>query len=264
MSDLQKPDPKAVAKALEEQRAYEKERQTRFGKGAEKVTAPLGGLVSKLVPPELVRAGLEAADKLVGVTLPDGLIGHDLSDIAACEAAARRVQAWSAGTNAASGGLTGWFGAAGVAADIPATITLAARNVRATGAAYGFAEVSDEERAYRLLILEAATTSAGERRGETLKGLGDMAEWMNTPEGRIVLDKGGEWVSEKVVERIARQLGVNLGSRKAGQVVPIVGGAVAAVVNASFQTDVSRAARYAYRLRWLMARKLLPEPEENS
>ena len=90
-----------------------------------------------------------------------------------------------------------------------------------------------------------------------------MAEWMNTPEGRIVLDKGGEWVSEKVVERIARQLGVNLGSRKAGQVVPIVGGAVAAVVNASFQTDVSRAARYAYRLRWLMARKLLPEPEES-
>jgi hypothetical protein len=264
MTDLQKPDSKAVAEALKRQKAYEDARQTRFGKGAEKITAPLGGMVGKLVPPELVRAGLEAADKLVGVTIPEGLTGHDLSDIAACEAAARRVQAWSVGTNAASGGVTGWFGAAGVAADIPATITLAARNVRATGAAFGFTQVSDEERAYRLMILETATVSAGANRGETLKNLGELADWMNTPEGRVVFEKGGDWVTDKVVERIARQLGVSLGSRKAGQVVPIVGGAVAAVVNASFQTDVSRASRYAYRLRWLMARKLLPEPEESS
>ena len=41
---------------------------------------------------------------------------------------------------------------------------------------------------------------------------------------------------------------------------PPVGGVVAASVNASFQTDVSRAARYAYRQRWLMARQLLPGP----
>ena len=42
---------------------------------------------------------------------------------------------------------------------------------------------------------------------------------------------------------------------------PILGIAVAAVVNASFQTDVARAARYGYRQRWLMARRLLPSAE---
>jgi hypothetical protein len=89
-----------------------------------------------------------------------------------------------------------------------------------------------------------------------------MAEWLASPGGRLVLEKGGEWVTEKIVERVARQLGASLAGRKAGQVVPLVGGAFAAVVNASFQTDVSRAARYAYRQRWLMARRLVGGPSD--
>lgn len=249
-----------VKQVLEEQERFEQARATRLGQGAERLTAPIGGLIGKVIPPELVRQGLQLADKAAGYTIPSEVTSHDLDDLEACEAAALRVQGWSVGTNAATGAGAGFFGAAGLTAEIPATISLAARNVRATGAAYGFAGDSEAEATYRLLVLEVATSMAGDRRSETIASLKDLAEVLATPEGQVALEKGGRWVVDKVVERIARQLGISLGAKKTGQVVPVVGGAVAAMVNASFQTDVSRAARYAYRLRWLMGRRMLPAP----
>ena len=251
----------AVAEALAKQRAYEEARPTRLGRGAERVTRPLGGMLGRLIPPGLVQKGIDGADRLAGATLPRGVTGHDVTDIAACEDAALRVQGWAAGANAATGAASGWFGAAGMTADIPATIALAARNVRATGAAYGFTQDNAEERTFRLMVLDVATSHADANREERLTKLRDMAAWLNTPEGRLALEKGSEWLVEKVVERIARQLGVTLAGRGAGRLVPIAGSAVAAGINASFQTDVSRAARYAYRQRWIAARTMLPPPE---
>jgi hypothetical protein len=249
-----------VERVLEDQRAYEKRRSTRFGRGAERVTAPLSNLIARIVPPEMVQAALRLADKASGLTVPSEVTSHDINDLDACEAAARRVQAWSQGTNAATGGAAGWFGAAGLTADISATIGLAARNVRATGAAYGFTASSQVEETFRLAILEVATSIATDRREQSLEGINDLARKLNDPKTKFILDKGGEWVTEKLMERIARKLGVSLAGRKAGQVVPIIGGAVGATVNASFQVDVSRAARYAYRQRWLMERKMISAP----
>ncbi len=253
-----------LREALERQRTFEERKPTRMGRGAERLTAPIGGLVGRLVPPGLVSRGLELADRAAGLTLPDDITRHSPEDLQACEAAARKVQAWAAGANAATGGAAGFFGAAGMTADIPATIALAARNVRATGAAFGFTDDTQEERDWRLVVLQVATSSAESGRADTLNSLNAMAAFLARPEGRLVLEKGGDWLSDKVVERIARQLGVTLAGRKAGQVVPVIGGAVAAVVNASFQTDVSRAARYGYRQRWLMQRRLLEGPAEDA
>ncbi len=250
-----------IERVLEEQRKFERKRATRLGQGAEKLTSPLGGLISGLIPASLVRSALRQADRVAGLTLPTEITAHDTADILACDAAARRVQAWAQGSSAATGGAAGWFGAAGLALDVPATIALAARNVRATGAAYGFAGDDEGERIFRLMVLEVATSLASDRREETIDSLGALARRLSSPEARVVLDRGGEWVVDKVVERVARQLGLSFAARKAGQVVPIVGGAVAAAVNASFQVDVGRAARYAYRQRWLIERQLLPAPE---
>lgn len=250
-----------VERVLAEQRAYEERRATMMGRGAERLTGPFSGLLSRLIPPGAMRAALRGADQAAGWTLPGELTRHDVTELAACDKAALRVQAWAQGTNAASGGLAGWFGGAGLAVDIPATIGLAARNVRATGAAYGFARDSVEERAFRLMVLEVATSMASAGRAESLANLNRLAAALSSSEAQYVLSKGGEWVTDKLVERVARQLGLSLASRKAGQIVPVIGGAVAAMVNASFQVDVARAARYAYRQRWLMQRKLLPAPE---
>lgn len=251
-----------IEKVLDEQRRFEKKRATRLGQGAERLTAPLGGLISALIPASLLRAALAQADRAAGLTIPKEITTHDTSEILACDAAARRVQAWAQGTNAATGGAAGWFGAAGLAADVPATIALAARNVRATGAAYGFVADNDEERVFRLMVLEVATSLASDKRDQSIDSIGALARNLSSPEVRIVLEKGGDWVVDKIVERVARQMGLSLAARKAGQVVPFVGGAVAAAVNASFQVDVSRAARYAYRQRWLIERQLLPAPEK--
>ncbi|WP_116131378.1 EcsC family protein [Tropicimonas sp. IMCC34043] len=246
-----------LREALERQRRFEQRRQTRMGRGAERLTAPIGGLLGRLLPPALIRRGLALADRAMGPTVPRAATAHSVDDLAACEAAAMRVQAWASGTNAATGGASGFFGAAGMTADIPATIALAARNVRATGAAFGFHGDDAEERLYRLMVLEVAATAAEDGRRRSIENLNAMAAFLASPEGRLVLERGGTWVSDKVVERIARQLGFSLAGRKAGQMVPVIGGAVAAVVNASFQTDVARAARYAYRQRWLMERRMI-------
>ncbi len=254
----------AVAEALKRQKTFEEARATRLGQGAERLTAPLGGWIAKMIPPDAIRAALHQADRMASATLPSGLAVHDTGDLAQCEAAALRVQAWGQGTNAATGGAAGWFGAAGLAVDLPATLTLAARTVRATGASFGFTEDNDSERAFRLMVLEVATSLASDARAERLNDLNALARQLSSPEAKIVLEKGGRWLTEKVFERIARQLGLSLAARKAGQVVPIVGGLVAATVNASFQADVARAARYAYRQRWLLERKALPAPEAAS
>ena len=199
-----------IEKAIAEQRAYEDRRATMMGQGAERLTAPVSGWLARLIPSGAMRAALRGADRAAGLTLPAELTGHDVSDLAACDKVALRVQAWAQGTNAASGGLAGWFGGAGLAVDIPATIALAARNVRATGAAYGFAEDSPEERAFRLMVLEVATSMASGKRSESLNNLNDLAAALSSPEARYVLSKGGDWVTDKLVERIARQLGLSL------------------------------------------------------
>ncbi|WP_216665560.1 EcsC family protein [Pseudoruegeria sp. HB172150] len=250
-----------IRKVIRDQEEFEKRRASRLGSGAERLTAPFGGLIARIIPPAVVRHALRQADMAAGLTVPREVTAHDLNDITACDRVALRVQAWAQGTNAATGGAAGWFGAAGLAVDVPATIALAARNVRATGAAYGFVKDDESERVFRLMVLEVATSMASDRRQETLDSLNGLARELARPEARIILEQGGRWVTEKVVERITRQLGISLASRKAGQIVPIVGGAVGATVNASFQADVARAARYAYRQRWLIERKALPAPD---
>ena len=270
MTDQRKPPagpggiPEAVRQAIDAQREFEKRRATRLGRGAERLTAPVSGVIGRMIPAGVVRQALRQADRAAGLTIPGELKRHDTDDILACDRAALRVQSWSQGGSAATGGAAGWFGAAGLAVDVPATVALSARCVRATGAAYGFYGDDEGERAFRLMVLEVATSMASENREQAVDGLNALARELSSPEAKILLEKGGKWVTDKLVERVARQLGLSLAARKAGQIVPIVGGLVAATVNASFQADVARAARYAYRQRWLMARRMLPPPESAS
>lgn len=249
-----------VAAALQRQKAYEARRPTRLGRGAEALTAPFGTVVGRLVRPEWVLQALEMSDRAAGWTVP--AMRHDRDDLADCEAAALKVQAWAQGLNASTGFAAGLTGGPGLTVDIPATLALAARNVRATGAAYGFDGDDEGERAFRLMVLEVATAMASDARAETMGRLDKAARVLSDPAVRAAADKGTDWVMKKVVERVARQLGVSLAGRKLGQVVPVVGGFVGAAVNASFQVDVARAARFAYEKRWLMARKLLEGPED--
>lgn len=251
-----------VVEAIKRHKAYETRRPTRLGRGAEALTAPFGAVLGRMIPPEWVVQALEMSDRAAGWTVP--AMSHDADDLAACQAAALRVQGWAQGLNASSGFAAGLTGGAGLTVDIPATLALAARNVRATGAAYGFGDDSEEERAFRLMVLEVATAMASDQRQDTVDRLSRAAAALSDPMVRGALDKGTDWVMSKVVERVARQLGVSLAGRKLGQVVPVVGGVVGAAVNASFQVDVARAARFAYEKRWLMQRRMLTNVAEGA
>ena len=252
---------RAVGRAIAAQRDFVGRRPTKVGRGLDRLTAPVAEALRGRVPVSVLRNALQGTDTAAGLTMPAGPPAHDTDDIDACEAAALRVQAWSAGGNAATGGAAGLMGGLGLTLDIPATLSLAARNVRATGAAYGFGEDTEDERAFRLMILELAAVRGLEARADSLDRVNVLARHLTNPLARAAASGASDWLVETVVERVARQLGVSLLQRKAAQVVPVLGGIVAATVNAGFQTDVSRAARYAYRQRWLMARRMLPGPD---
>ncbi|RED11881.1 EcsC family protein [Pontivivens insulae] len=250
----------AVERVLAEQRSFEQQRATRMGRGVEAATAPIGEVARRLIPASVVRTALDGADRAAGYTVPEDISGHDVNDIAACDAAALRAQGWAMGMNAATGAGAGLFGVVGLSVDIPGSIAIAARNVRATGLAYGFTGQSEEERIFRLAILELAATGGMEERAASVARVNRLAQALGQAGGEATLE-GIDWALDKVVERATRALGMNLAQRKAAQVVPILSAALGAAVNASFQTDVARAARYAYRQRWLATRQMLPAPE---
>lgn len=247
--------PDIVDRVRNSQRDYEDQRSTVFGRGFEKTTRPIGRMAEALIPPAVMRRALEAADAAAGTYIRTPK--HDPNDLAACVEAALSVQKYAMGLNLATGGGLGFFGGTTMMADIPATLTIAARNVRATGLAYGFDGDDEAERLFRLRILELAATGALAQRQKTINEIKEMIEGahlvMHAARATPILDT--------VVERVTRTLAASLLGRKAGQVVPVIGAGVAATVNASFQADVGRAARFAYQQRWLAARRMLPAPE---
>ena len=53
------------------------------------------------------------------------------------------------------------------------------------------------------------------------------------------------------IKQIAKIIGINLTKRKAGQIIPVIGGGIGAAMNGSFINDIARAAQKSYQKRWL-------------
>ena len=237
-------------------RTYEARELSLFGAGTEALTGGIGRGLGRLIGPQRLKRALESADEASAVFVGSG--DHDTDDLDACDGAARRVQALAQTTSATTGLTAGVLGAAGMTADFVATLTLAARTVRATAVCYGFTDGDTrEEQLFRLLVLEAATAMDVSGRDDVLARLRAMALSIETPETPLRPDDV-EWLGEKAADRVARQVTFALAGRSVGRWIPLAGGLFGAVVNASFQSDVARAARYANRLRWLGAREGLP------
>ena len=234
-------------------RTYEARELSLFGAGTEALTGGVGRSLGRLIGPHHLKRALESADEAAALLVGSG--DHDTDDLDACDGAARRVQAFAQTSSATTGLTAGVFGAAGMTADFVATLTLAARTVRATAVCYGFTDGDTrEERVFRLLVLEAATVTHASGRDDVLARLRAMVLSLETPEAPL-RPEDLDWIGEKAADRVARQVAFALAGRSIGRWVPLAGGLFGAVVNASFQSDVARAARYANRLRWLGARE---------
>ena len=213
---------------------------------------PFSALTNRLIPAEAVELALKGADWAAAASIRKAAIGHDFADLEACDAAAADIRRWALGYAVTSGGAAGAFGAIGLAADVPATIALALRTTRLTGLCYGFGGDGDAERIFILDCLALAAANSVQEKTAALSRLSvDRRDMAPDTWGKIVKLTGQTAGAQAAAKRVATVLGLNLSARKAAQVMPFVGAAIGAGVNAAFQNDVAAAARHAYRERWL-------------
>ena len=140
-------------------------------------------------------------------------------------------------------------GALSMGADIPATIAIALRSIRDTGRAYGFEGEGSAEKLFRLQILELAALDEPEVRKDRIAAL----EAGIGPTGELVQadHEHTSPVVDQAIERISRAIAFTTFRSRAGMIVPVVGSVVGGFVNASFQNDVGKAARFAFQARRL-------------
>jgi hypothetical protein len=244
--------PRYIEGVLDDQDAFRAAGPAILPKAVRSVAKPLSVLTNRFIPSEMIEAAIRGADWAASTSIRKAAIDHDFSSLEACDEAAADIRRWALGYAVTGGGAAGAFGAIGLAIDVPATIALALRTVRLTGLAYGFGGDSEGERIYILDVLQVAGANSVEDRNAAIAKLEEGREALGADDWqKIVRLTGQSPGSVAAVHKVAATLGVNLSTRKVAQVMPFVGAAVGAGVNAAFQNDVAAAARFAYRARWL-------------
>ena len=149
---------------------------------------------------------------------------------------------------AAEGGVTGVFGFAGIAVDIPA---LVAMNLRAIGeyATYcGFDVARQEERLFLMNVLGLASSANSAAKGAAMAHLTKLAKEVAQRKTWMELERNAFVV---VIKKIAQALGVRLTKAKLAQLVPAVGAGIGAGYNSYYTAQVCDAAYHLYRERFL-------------
>ncbi len=234
-----------------QQAAYRKARPSRLGRGIERLTNPFGKALASVVPNSLVQAVVKAIDAAAGAPSLTRM-RHDTADIDAAHEAALKVERLAKTVNGATGAAAGFGGAISAGLDIPATIGVALRNIRDTGRAYGYDGAGEAEKLFRLQILELAALNDPELRDARIAGIDNAI----ADDGSLkpVTGDAATPMVDAAVERISRAMAFATFRRRVGMLVPLAGSAVGLMVNRSFQSDVSKAARFAFQERRLKAR----------
>ncbi len=215
----------------------------------------MGKALGDMVPSGMVKTVLKGIDKAVGMPALTEF-DHDPLDLEAAHRAAKRVSRTAQGVNASTGAAAGLGGALTMGADIPATLAIALRSIRDTGRAFGFDGEGEEEKMFRLQVLELAALDGEELRAQRIAEI----------EGRIGADgalliSGDDTIVplvDQAVERISRAIAFSAFRSRLGMVVPLAGSIVGGLVNSSFQSDVGKAARFAFQARALKRAEGLP------
>lgn len=251
-----------IEEVLREQDRFRAAPPSALPRAVRSVARPVGFLTNRLIPPEVIEAAIRGADWAASSSIRKAAINHDFTDFEACDEAASEVRRWALGYAVTGGGAAGAFGALGLAIDVPATVALALRTTRLTGLCYGFGADTEAERVYILDVLQlAGANSRVEREAAIVRLAEERAEMAREDWQKIVRLAGQTTGSVAATQRVATTLGVNLSTRKMAQLVPVLGAAVGAGVNAAFQNDVAAAARFAYRARWLEVNERILEGE---
>jgi hypothetical protein len=143
---------------------------------------------------------------------------------------------------AAEGGIAGFSGVPGAAADVPVLLGLALRTVNVFAYSYGFEPSTKEERAYALSVI-AASAALGTRSKQVARAAIAFGERMASKE-----------IAQKALARLPRKLIARLAAMSTSKAVPIAGAVTGAAFNAWFLQRVAVHARLAYQQRFLERR----------
>jgi len=233
------------------------------------VFTPVSWLTQKLIPEKAIRAAIYAAmktaDKLSdrgdikkagNVSQIQELLNKELQVL---DKLAGNVHHWAIGLATTSGIATGFGGALTLAADIPATVTLALRTIHKIGLCYGYESKTDEDRLFILAVLAIPSANSI---GDKMIALNTLRAVRTNPERSLKPPPDGdaELIPDKPltkkdtdigIDHLAKAIGLNLTKRKILQLIPAVGAIVGGSVNGWYLKDVGWSARRAYQEKWL-------------
>lgn len=173
------------------------------------------------------------------------------------DALARRVKTRGMALAASSGAATGVGGAALIAADIPALLTVCLRTIHQTAMAYGYSLHGEAGRALAIGLFALATSNTAAEKQAAIAALSQTTPGAPLPSlAEAAWREGVERLSERELTKqalayslhnLATQLGVNLAKRKAAAAVPVLGAVIGGSVNAWTVHDLARSTQFAFQ-----------------
>lgn len=232
-----------------------------------KVLTPLTWVFHKVVPEAAIRGALKASNALAQFFTDSNDIMRDggvsdikelnSKDLKLCDKLADEVHNWGIGLATAEGTGTGCLGFWGLAADVPAIITLALRTIYKIGLCYGYEATTQQDKDFVLGIMSAAGANSMKEKITALRFLTTIEVTIAKTTWKVMAQKAAE--SRLSIEagiialrNLGKQLGVNFTKRKAAQAIPVIGAFVGGSANGWFISEVGWAARRAFQERWLL------------
>jgi len=237
------------------------------------VLKPVTWIAEKIIPQSAIKGALDFAN-LVGKLLADesdlkrdacvrSISELKQKDLALSDRLANKVHNWGIGMAGGEGGLTGAAGAIGIAADVPAIITLALRTIHKIGLCYGYEAKTKGDQEFIFGIMSASGANSIQEKQAALALLRKIQiHVMNNTFDQLVKEQFGGQTTLITTKVLANQLGINLTKRKALQVIPALGALVGASVNGWYIKEVGWAARRSYQEKWLIDNHKIPEVQD--
>jgi len=230
-----------------------------------KASGPLATAVEKAVPTVALRLSLDAVHaaavrlsdrrsilRKAGVSGIEELRGLELQT---CDRLAEQVGRRAALAAGGSGALFGVAGGLGLVADLPTLLTLTFRTIHRTALCYGEDLTPPERRRLPVAVFALASANSMEEKLDALHAIDAVAasdseagvEGVSRAAQRELAKDGVAFSLNNLGKSLAR----NLGWRKAGESLPLIGAFVGGSVNAWYLHDLARASRHTFQLRWL-------------
>lgn len=232
------------------------------------VFKPASWLIEKIIPSKAIEGVLSGCNMMAEWFCDVNDIKRDAKvnfiselktkDLELSDKLADKVHNWAVAAATGEGGVAGFWGLPGMIVDIPALITMGLRVIHKIGVCYGFESKSEDDKNFVLSILSTAGANTIKEKNTSVLLLRQISVKIAKESWKeITIQKVPLSVAIIAIKNLAKQLGINITKRKAGQAIPIIGTAVGAAMNAQFINDIAWAARRAFQERWLIENQLI-------